>query len=103
MTMYVFSCVQHLENEAGRTIDINCFTRVMTYDKPTKKSVAAIGFVQKHSESKYGKNGWKLTGAPTVLKIDPELVDVFKHCIDDGEEEGDIVAANQNTKFTVVD
>ncbi|MBY0538136.1 hypothetical protein K2P47_01915 [Patescibacteria group bacterium] len=102
MTYYVFSCLQYLEDNEGNTIAEGVFMRTMIYDHPTSKREATKGFIVKHTESKYGKAGWKLTGGATILKIDPKMIEEFSHCIDDGLEDEEVPPANENSHLKIV-
>ena len=102
MTYYVFSSLQFLADSKGNTIAEGVFTRTMIYDKPTSKKAAAIGFIVKHSESKYGKTGWKLTGGTAILKIDPKMIEEYGHCIDDGIEDEEVEPAKANFQLKVI-
>lgn len=102
MTFYVFSSLQFLADSEGNTIAEGIFTRTMIYNVPTSKKIATVGFIVKHSESKYGKAGWKLTGGTTILKINPKMIEEYGHCIDDGIEEEGVQPANENSHLKVI-
>lgn len=102
MTFYVLSCLQFLADSEGNTVAEGVFTRTMIYEVPTSKKVATLGFIVKHSESKYGKAGWKLTGGTTILKIDPKMIEEYGQCIDDGIEDEEVQPANANSRFKVI-
>jgi hypothetical protein len=59
----------------------------MIYTYAVSKKFATARFIEQHAKSKFGLAGWKLTGAPRILLIDPQLYYDWRDCIDDGADD----------------
>jgi hypothetical protein len=97
MTAYVISWNQKLTSSEQTEVEESVYSRTMLYTYKVSKKFATEQFINKHAQSKHGQAGWKLTGKPTILKIDHELYYSLRDYIDDGADDSAPTPTPPNT------